>query len=106
MTLEELIRVLEESDQSRIVKCGFSDPHSFRGHYEQLAFKPTTNAKVGNMLEDARRALGSTYQGWKGGDFLMHEHTPVWIAQRGSSQDAFELTELSLNMMLGNYWYD
>jgi len=40
---------------------------------------------VSDMLVAARRAVGSTYQGWKGGEFTMTLETRVWIAIEGSS---------------------
>jgi len=37
------------------------------------------------MLAYAREALGSTYMGYRGGEFTMDEHTDVWIAEYGDS---------------------
>jgi len=52
MTLEKLIKWLEQQDQKLIVKDGFSTPHSDRGDYSELAFTPEPEAvKLGKMLE-------------------------------------------------------
>lgn len=59
---------------------------SYRGYYSDLAFeqelKPVT---VGEVLADLKAALGKTFEGYKGGDFLMGENTPLWVSSWGSS---------------------
>ena len=85
MTLGELIAALEKLDPDLVVPFGFHHPHSYRGYYDQLAFEPRENVTVGSMLADAREALGTTYEGWKGGDYTMSEWTDVWLAQEGST---------------------
>ena len=101
MTLGELIERLEAADPDRIVRVGFSNPHSYRGHYVELAFEPAENVTVASMLEAARSALGSTYEGWKGGDFTMHEYTDVWLAIEGRTGEGIGPT--LLDYMLGVY---
>lgn len=83
MYLGELIKFLEACDQSTHVPVGFGKPHSYRGYYDELAFEPVTNTTVGAMLEAAKSALNQTFQGYKGGDYVMDEWTPVWLAQYG-----------------------
>ncbi|MFJ3588596.1 hypothetical protein ACIQUY_04810 [Streptomyces sp. NPDC090231] len=85
MTLDELIETLEAADPTTVVKHGFESPHSYRGYYNELAFEPASNVTVGSMLEAARDARGSTYTGWKGGDFTMHGHTDCWLSFEGSA---------------------
>ena len=82
MTLGELIQVLEAADADKVVPMGFARPHSYRGYYYELAFEQEPNTTVGAMLEAARSALGTTYTGWKGGDFAMHEHTEVNLVRK------------------------
>lgn len=84
MTLDELIAALEAADPALRLPLGFSHPHSYRGDYMDLAFEPTANVTIGEMLADARAALGTTYQGWKGGDFLMEGWTSCWLAEEGT----------------------
>lgn len=84
MMLYQLIGVLEEADPDSVVKLGFHNPHSYRGYYEDLAFEPALNVRVGDMLADAQSALGATFQGYKGGDFTMSSHTDCWLADYGS----------------------
>lgn len=67
MQLQDLINYLEKEDPKKVAPLGFSYPHSYRGIYSELAFEPTPNVTVGEMLECAKSALDTTYQGWKGG---------------------------------------
>jgi len=82
-----IIAALQAEDPNRVLPIGFHKPHSFRGYYEQLAFEPIANITIGEMLDACRSALGSTFQGWKGGDYTMGEHTDCWIAEWGNSSD-------------------
>lgn len=82
-TLGELITHLENLPETMVVKEGFLGPHSYRGYYEHLAFEPAENVQVRDMLADARYALGQTFHGWKGGEYLMIENTPCWLANDG-----------------------
>ncbi len=79
-----LIEWLESQDGEMVVKDGFSSPHSDRGSYDELAFTPKAEAKIADMLAHARSALGETFEGWKGGEFTMNEHTPVYIGEFGN----------------------
>lgn len=85
MTLEELITALDAADPTLVLPHGFTNPHSYRGYYDELAFEPATNVPVADMLADARSALGATYTGWKGGEFVMRGYTDCWLAQEGSA---------------------
>lgn len=83
MTLGELISVLEKADQDMVVALGFSNPHSYRGYYDELAFVPTPDISVRQMLEAARFALDRRFTGWKGGEWMMYDCTPCWLSERG-----------------------
>lgn len=82
--LQNLINILEaETDQDRIVGDAFGHPHSYRGYYEDLAFEVAHNRTVGQMLTDARNAIGATFTGWKGqGDFTMYDYSNVWLVEK------------------------
>lgn len=84
-TLGALIQALERADLDYVPQIGFTYAHSYRGHYEQLAFEPTSGVSVAHMLDIARGALGCTFEGYKGGEYKMYEHTEVWIANYGRS---------------------
>lgn len=98
MELGELITALEAEDPRKVVPHGFTGPHSYRGHYEQLAFEPASNVTVSAMLADARSAVGAEYQGYKGGDFTMDERTECWLASWGGLGE--EIGPLLLRLML------
>ncbi|MET9222342.1 hypothetical protein ABZX65_26760 [Streptomyces sp. NPDC003300] len=99
MTLGELISALEAADPSVVLPLGFSSPHSYRGDYMDLAFEPTANVTVGAMLADARSALGATYQGHKGGDYVMNGYTACWLAEDGSG-DGETIGPILLTLLL------
>lgn len=97
MTLGELLDVLSgfEPDR-RVVYAGESfegeqpsSIDSWRGIYADLALShepPRARgpvATVDSLLEVLRDAVGSTFTGWKGGDYTMTERTPVWVDNPG-----------------------
>ena len=100
MYLKELIEILEKQDPATPARVGFGNPHSYRGYYDQLAFEPVENTTAGAMLAAAKAAMGTTYQGWKGGAFTMGELTPCWLAWEGSSSDE-PLLRMTVEAMLG-----
>jgi hypothetical protein len=80
LPLGQLIdRLRREPDQSRRVKIGFGNPHSYRGYYEDVAFEIVRDVTVGDMLAAAESALGNTYGGWKGDEFTMGWYTNTWL---------------------------
>jgi len=83
MTLAELIEALERVNQDAILPLGFTRPHSYRGYYDQLAFEPAKDVPVRAMLADAKGALGTTFTGYKGGEYTMCAYTDVWLAEYG-----------------------
>lgn len=100
MYLYELIEYLErQPDHSRVIANGFARPHSYRGYYDQLAFEPAPSVTIGSMLAAAKSAIGKTFIGWKGGEFVMDKWTPVWIAVRGDS--GHEISPPLLDAMFG-----
>lgn len=94
-----IITRLEQEDPNRVLPLGFANPHSFRGNYIDLAFEPVHNIPVGEVLAAARSALGTTFEGWKGGDYLMTEMTDCWISLHGESADN-KIGPLLLELML------
>ena len=89
LTLGELIKALENCNQKLPLRFDMglspSHPHSFRGYYSDLSFEPVDEEiLVCEFLGLAQEALGKTYEGYKGGDNLMTENTPLWAAEYGS----------------------
>lgn len=100
MNLEQLIELLERQNPTTVLRRGFHNPHSYRGYYEHLAFEITDDICIGNMLRYAKEALGNTYEGWKGGDYIMNGYTDVYLSNVGETGE--ELGEMLLQCMLNN----
>lgn len=69
---------------------------SWRGAYDEIAlgYKLTgydddsshmDEITAEDLLKELKAAIGKTYTGWKGGDFVMSESTPIWVANPGNS---------------------
>jgi hypothetical protein len=97
-TLNEIIARLEQEDPTLVLPIGWHNPHSYRGYYECVAFEPKPNTSVGDCLAAARKALGSTYSGWKGGDYRMDEWTDCYLAERGDCGDELNMLVLDLDI--------
>lgn len=72
-----------ESDD--VIPCGLANPHSYRGFYHDLAFEPADNVRVGDMLAMLSGCVGETFEGWKGGDYMMSRDSTCYIAYEGFS---------------------
>ncbi len=94
-----IIARIEQEDPNRVLSIGFANPHSYRGNYSDLAFEPVADITIGDMLTAARAALGATFEGWKGGDYLMTESTDCWVSLHGESADN-KIGPLLLDLML------
>lgn len=99
LTLGEIIARLEQEDPARLLPLGFANPHSYRGDYFELAFEPVRDVTVGEVLAEARFAVGATFQGWKGGDYTMNELSDCWISEHGASSDN-KIGPLLLDLLL------
>lgn len=99
MKLGELIDAMKTQKQDAAIRIAApidlapTRLDSYRGYYEDLAigFEPPTEwntPTVGEFLLELEGAIGKTYCGWKGGEFLMGEDTIVWVATVGESSGA------------------
>ncbi len=85
MTIEKLIATLEKFPAEKEIE-NIIEPHSYRGYYSDLAFEREPGTRtVGSLLEEVKGCLNNTFTGYKGGDFFMDIHTPLWIASYGST---------------------
>jgi len=101
--LGELIEALESAPQDLWIVDGFGEADSYRGDYAELRFEPKSPALVSDMLADARKAVGATYTGYKGGEYTMGLGTPVNIAGYGECMDeSLYVTRDRLVAMLAN----
>lgn len=87
MTLGHLIDVLVLLDPYLPIRLddGYPGrPHSYRGYYVRLAFERTDEPQtVGSFLEIAKDCLGETFEGYKGGNFMMHRGSLLHAALYG-----------------------
>jgi hypothetical protein len=83
MTLGQLILYLKSQPRERVYSSGFGRPDSYRGYYDQVAFRPQTDVTIGEMLDHALNAIGPVFEGWKGGEYTYDTATPCHIADPG-----------------------
>lgn len=61
---------------------------SWRGSYRELAIEYTNEEEkltARGVLCLLTKAIGETFQGYKGGDFMMGKNTPLWVASYSHS---------------------
>lgn len=96
LRLGTLISKLEKEPQDNYLRYDFwsfvpdpSEIGSYRGYYSDLAlgYQEYVDVYVKDVLASLKEALGKTYQGYKGGEFLMDEDTPVWVGTYGHAWD-------------------
>ena len=96
ITLGKLIGLLEYYPKDTVVllsEGGYSlsgDCTSYRGYYSDLALCPSEDGidepiTVGQLLSVLRLSLGEVFTGYKGGDFVMDEDTPLWVDNYGEA---------------------
>lgn len=84
---------------------------SYRGFYEQLALGYTLtgydsqenhlkNITAKELLAELKSAIGKEPTGWKGGEFIMNEKTPVWVSNSGNCSNTIILGILNRNYQL------
>lgn len=88
LTLGKAIEAMEGFNKDAVVAFSSgghpSSPHSYRGYYSDLSFGPTDGpVTVGRFLECLKNCMGRTFEGYKGGDFVMSDDTPLWAAEYG-----------------------
>lgn len=85
MTIGKMLKILETYPKEQRIEKLVS-PHSYRGYYSDLSFEKVegeqTVVEFINLLKS--ECLNKTFVGYKGGDFTMDEHTPLWIAEYSS----------------------
>jgi hypothetical protein len=80
--LDDLINRLRELPQDMPILLG--EANSYRGYYSDLAFSPLAQpCTVKEALQEAEQANGTTFHGYKGGDYTMTRNTPVWYSHYG-----------------------
>ena len=89
LTLDDMIVQLQECEPNNLVVLDIGGTlgkeRSYRGYYSDLAFENDLSRvkSAGDLLAQCQNALGQTYEGYKGGDYVMEADTPLWIAGYG-----------------------
>ncbi len=98
--LGELIQILKTAHPARMIPMGWDCAFSYRGDYSQLGVRRAENVFVGDMLKVLEDALDQTMQGYKGGEFKMHEYVDVYLVE-GHSSCGEQIGPLFLKTLLG-----
>ena len=90
LTLGNMIEILRDQPKDRLVRVSGTlypcKARSYRGYYSDLAFEITSDRiTCEEFLKECDSALGKTFEGFKGGDFIMGKDTPLWISEYGVS---------------------
>jgi hypothetical protein len=97
MSLGQLIDALREIEgkspdgKSKDIRLkdgrSVTDVGSYRGYYSDLAIEPSGEGEASitvlDLLVILNRAKGTTFTGYKGGEYRMQSHTPVWVSEYG-----------------------
>jgi hypothetical protein len=83
LRLGQVIKNLKTRNPDEVLSPAFGGAASSRGLYEELAFEPKESSTVREMLAVAEDALGSTFTGYKGGEYVMDADTRCCIARWG-----------------------
>lgn len=79
-TLGSMIEELKMMAPDTKIKLG--NPHSYRGYSESLAFEEVDNT-VGELLKTCEACVGKSFEGFKGGDYVMGINTTIYVSACG-----------------------
>ena len=102
MSVGELAATLRAAPDLPVMAGGYAygvgDVDSYRGYYSDLAIEPGGDATAHQLAGALDAAVGATFTGYKGGDFVMSRVTPVWVSPYG---DASGLAVTGVNVEEG-----
>jgi hypothetical protein len=96
LSLGGLIDLLKKQDPKHGLRFDFGGVcptgiSSYRGYYEDLAIEfsdqPDEWPTVESFLTTLREAVGKTFGGYKGGDFVMTGRSRIWVANYSHTSD-------------------
>lgn len=87
MTIEDLYNYFKTSKKPKFYLV---DVFSWRGIYNEVAFKPSKKGSVEESIEILDRAISETFYGHKGGEYTYNLYTEAHfeLEERGSSDMA------------------
>ena len=85
MELKEFKQQIEQAEVGKTFDYGISEPFSWRGSYDEVAFEileqPMTREEI---LDNIEKAYTGTFYGYKGGEYTYQDYTPVNFEEGGS----------------------
>jgi hypothetical protein len=88
ITLRAYMALLESvNDRNKVIEHAMGNLHSFRGHPQHLALSAVSSRTVQDMLDEARKAVGQEFTGYKDGEHVMDLHTEIHFAFYGSMDE-------------------
>ena len=93
VTLRQMLSAIGQAEHALVSfqtedgrQWGAGDAISYRGYYSDLAIEPMAElSSTGDLMMTLMAVQGNTLEGYKGGDYLMDDDTPVWLASYGSA---------------------
>lgn len=58
---------------------------SYRGYYQYPALNHGEDCTAGELLDKTCNAINNTFTGYKGGEFTMTAHSPIWVSGYGQA---------------------
>ena len=102
MSIEFYIAKLKQYPRDQKVKRGFGELYSWRGSYDEAAVGIVEETTVGEMLDYAETAIGTTMYGYKGGEYPIGSHTTLNVEEKGRYTDGGYVMGLLLDLMLND----
>lgn len=93
MTLGNAIKLLASFDQESEIIFDYGQypgsAYSYRGYYSDLSIEPSHEKKIiKDFFDTLKESVGKTFIGYKGGEFIMKDDTPLWTAEYGTTGKA------------------
>ncbi len=118
MKLGKLITELESiEDKTKevIFDFGYFIPNDFiswRGSYDLLSltyvpvFEAPERTTVEILLKKAKDSVDKEFYGYKGGEYVMSEYSPIWISNYGHSNSTglLSVSEKKYNVVLNTFY--
>lgn len=82
LNLKRLIRLLEPLERTPVINL--TNPHSYRGYYDDLAFELGEGCMCSkDLLSLCKSLIGKKFEGYRGGTYKMKRGTLLWVANYG-----------------------
>lgn len=86
MELKKFKEHIEEAENEKIFGYGISEPFSWRGSYDEVAFEIIEQPmRREDILANIQKAYNGKFYGYKGGEFTYQDYTEVHFEEDSSS---------------------